>query len=182
MHALRQGKAPYWGYDNFVIELGKFSDSKDHTARAMLSDYTKDHLASLAILISCRTETQQYTHILPRAFPNYQTYIVMCRNVTLESALRRCHVHLAPNPKMMATDRLFNGGFTYPAHLPRTQANVEMMRTAEKNLDVFWETLTSELMKTNEMPPELQDVFDSRSNARVAASCLPADGTPPEQP
>jgi len=167
MNELHNNKAGYLGYESFVVEIGNYLDRKTGQEREMLSSYTADHLASLAILFLCRTELDHSSYMLSKAFPDYSDLSKMADDVESEGKRRNCCVLLAVHPDLMAMQSLFDGRFNYPAHKTRTQTIVEQMRHAEALLDDWWTRLLQHMDENSCAVPELCALLNTRTMTRT---------------
>jgi hypothetical protein len=162
MFALKDGKADYWGYDGFVVEIGKYLNSKNPAARELHSPITSQGLIDLAILISLRTELDRYTHMLPQAFSSYSAYMEANNSIRKEELFEHCMVQMPFREDLMAICNPKSGKFRYPAQKTRTKANVATMRAAEERLRKIWFVVIYDMKETKMLPIELAKFFISR--------------------
>lgn len=174
MTTLHNEKAPYLGYDNFVIELGTLCDSKQTGALEMLSTLTRYHLADLAILLKCRTELEFYSDKVAQAFSSYEDYVITWKMLSLEGLGHDCAVELDALPNVLDDNMRFTRSFDYPAHKCPTQENIEAMRRAENQLDSFWKPVLNDLMNNDLMLGEIFAIYGKRKPHRTLAWTPPA--------
>lgn len=127
-----------------VDELERLSQS-EREARQLLSPRIASTIGDLSIISQCMTQLELFQ---PWAANFDQAFVEKKDEIQRDNAARRepwTRILSALDAKslgrIVALGTPAEGRFTYPVNKRRTEANVEILRRAEANLDSFWESV-----------------------------------------